>query len=54
MSAAQDRVVCNATQQRVCRILPRAKFISIPGALHEILFETDEIRKIFWEVMPLG
>ncbi len=52
-SAAEDTVVCNTTQKRVCNAFPRGTFISIPGACHETLFETDDIQKIFWKAMPL-
>lgn len=47
-SAAEDSVVCNRAQQRVCQTLPEGRFISIPGARHEILFETAQIRKVLW------
>ncbi|MBF0260131.1 MAG: alpha/beta hydrolase, partial [Desulfamplus sp.] len=47
-SAAQDRVVCNETQKRTCQHLPDGHFVSIPGARHEILFETDDIRILLW------
>jgi len=47
-SAAEDSVVCNRAQQKVCQTLSKGRFISIPGARHEILFETEEIRKVLW------
>lgn len=52
-SAAQDRVVCNAMQKKVCQALPCATIISVPGALHEILFETDAVQRRLWENLPL-
>lgn len=51
LSAEQDRVVSNSAQKRVCKIIPNGKFILIPGARHEILFETEEIRKELWSII---
>ncbi len=52
-SADQDKVVCNTTQKKVCRKLSCGTLISIPGALHEILFETSDVQKKLWEALPL-
>ncbi len=48
VSAGQDRVVSIVAQQRLARRLPDCRFISLPKARHEILHETDEIRRVFW------
>lgn len=47
-SAAEDSVVSNSAQQRVCKLLPKGRFIAIQGARHEILFETEDIRQVLW------
>jgi len=47
LSAEQDRLVDNAAQIAVARNLPRGEFISVPGAYHEILMETDPMRNFF-------
>jgi lysophospholipase len=47
-SAEQDRLVDNAAQRRAVAALPNARFVNVPGALHEILMETDDRRAVFW------
>jgi lysophospholipase len=47
VSAEQDKLVDNAAQQAAARYLPQGKFITVPGAYHEILMETDQMRNIF-------
>ena len=47
LSAEEDKLVDNAAQQAAARHLPQGKFINVPGAFHEILMETDEMRNIF-------
>jgi lysophospholipase len=47
LSAGDDKLVDNAAQQRVARHLPQGKFINVPGAFHEILMETDQMRNFF-------
>jgi len=47
LSAEADKLVDNAAQQRVARHLPQGKFINVPGAFHEILMETDQMRNFF-------
>ena len=48
VSAEQDTVVSTSAQKRLCGQLPHCRFVSIPGAFHEIFHETDRIRQIFW------
>ncbi len=48
-SAEKDKVVDNRAQKRLCRDLPKARFVSIKGARHEILKEKDHIRRDFWD-----
>jgi len=49
VSAEQDRLVKNAAQERVAGLLPYGIFAPIAGAEHEILMESDPIRRQFWE-----
>ena len=48
VSAGDDRVVSSPAQAELIRHLPRGKFVSIPGAYHELLQETDDIQATFW------
>ncbi|GBC61695.1 alpha/beta hydrolase [Desulfonema ishimotonii] len=50
VSAGNDRVVSACAQKKFCLDLPRGRRVEIPGACHEILQETDDIRSIFWRV----
>lgn len=50
VSAADDRLVDNAAQAAAARNLPQGRLITVPGAFHEILMETDEMRNIFLRV----
>ena len=47
VSAEDDKLVDNAAQAAAARHLPQGKFVNVPGAYHEILMETDEMRNIF-------
>jgi lysophospholipase len=47
VSAERDRLVDNEAQKTVARNLPQGEFVSVPGAYHEILMETDTMRNIF-------
>ncbi len=47
VSAEDDQLVDTAAQAAAARHLPQGKFISVPGAYHEILMETDPMRNIF-------
>ncbi len=49
ISAGEDSVVSISAQQKICRDMPCCNFVSIPGSFHEILHETDAVRKIFWK-----
>ena len=48
VSAAEDRIVCNRAQQAFCARLPQGRMQTLVGARHEILMETDSIRRRFW------
>ena len=49
VSAAEDRLVDNSAQAAAARNLPQGRLITVPGAYHEILMETDERREQFWK-----
>ena len=48
MAAGADLLVDNTGIQAVTARLPRGRYVEIPGAYHEILMETDDIRAVFW------
>jgi len=48
VAAGQDRLVDNGAEAAVAARLPHGRYVEIPGARHEILMETDELRAPFW------
>jgi lysophospholipase len=48
-TAAEEQLVDNAAHEAVVHDLPDARHITIAGAKHEILMETDAIRAQFWD-----
>ncbi len=48
VTAAQELLVDNKTHDAVAAMLPSATHVTISGAKHEILMETDDIRAQFW------
>jgi lysophospholipase len=48
VGAGLERLVDNAGQRHVAERLPAGRFVEIPGAFHEILMETDDLRAPFW------
>lgn len=48
VAAGADRVVSNAAQARLAARLPGCAFVTIPGARHELLMETDAVRAAFF------
>jgi lysophospholipase len=48
-TAGDEQFVDNASHARVVAALPDATHINLPGARHEIMMETDETQKPFWE-----
>lgn len=50
VSAAEDRLVDNSAQAAAARNLPQGRLITVPGAYHEILMETDDMRNFFLRV----
>ena len=49
VAAGDEKLVDNDDQRRIVARLPRGRWIEIPGAYHELLQETDEIRAVFWK-----
>ena len=48
VAAGQDRLVDNGAEAAVVARLPHGRYVEIPGAMHEILMETDALRAPFW------
>lgn len=48
LSAEQEALVSNAAHSEIVKVLPMARLVSVPGARHEIMMETDDVRAIFW------
>jgi lysophospholipase len=48
LTAAQESLVDNTTHAAVIAHLAEVTHVTIPGAKHEILMETDEVRAQFW------
>ena len=48
LTAGQEQLVDNKAQEAVCELLPDCTHLTIAGAKHEILMETDDIRAQFW------
>ena len=46
--AGEERLVVSACAEGLAQRLPRGHCTTIPGALHELLMETDDIRAAFW------
>lgn len=47
-TAEQEKLVDNASHDRVASLLPDCEHVTVAGAKHEILMETDERRAEFW------
>ena len=48
IGAGRDRIVTNAATRDFVKRLPKAKYVEIEDAEHEILMESDAIRARFW------
>ncbi len=48
LSAQADLIVDNGAQAATAARLPHGKLVTVDGAFHEILQETDERRAVFW------
>jgi lysophospholipase len=50
ISAGGDEIVSLSAQKKVCRRMPNCQLVMIPGALHELLIETDTVQKKIWQI----
>jgi len=48
VSAGDEALVDNTAQRRITARAPKAHFVKVDGAYHELLQETDAIRAVFW------
>jgi len=48
VAAGEEKLVDNADMRAVVARLPNGRCVEIPGAYHELLQETDDIRAAFW------
>ena len=48
LAAGEERLVDNAASRRVTARVADARFVEVPGAYHELLQETDDLRAVFW------
>jgi alpha-beta hydrolase superfamily lysophospholipase len=48
LSAGDDLIVDNAAQAWAAARLAKGRLVTVPGAKHEILQETDDLRAAFW------
>ncbi|MEM9669389.1 MAG: alpha/beta hydrolase [Pseudomonadota bacterium] len=48
-TAEKEMLVENESHARIAALLPDAEHIIVPGAFHEILMETDDLRMQFWD-----
>lgn len=48
-TAGEEQLVDNASQEAVVHELPDVRHVTIEGAKHEILMESDAIRQQFWD-----
>jgi lysophospholipase len=49
ISAGQDDLVDSKTHEPVAARLKHARHLTIAGARHEVMMETDDLRALFWE-----
>lgn len=61
LGAGEERLVDNGDQRVITARIPKGRYVEIPGAYHELLQETDDVRAVVWrefdaladEVAPL-
>lgn len=51
LTAGLESIVDNAATAAAARALPQSRLIEVPGAFHEILMETDDMRSFFQKVL---
>jgi alpha-beta hydrolase superfamily lysophospholipase len=48
VAAGEDRIIDNAGTRLVASRFPNGRYVEAAGSFHEVLQETDEIRRVFW------
>jgi lysophospholipase len=48
LAAGEEKIVDNRGSRLVAGRIASARYMEVPGAYHEILMETDDIRAVFW------
>lgn len=48
VAAGEEKLVDNGDQREIVARIPQGRWTEIPGAYHELLQETDDIRAAFW------
>lgn len=48
VAAGEDRIVDKEGARLVAGRMPHGRYVEAPGAYHEVLQETDDIRAVFW------
>jgi lysophospholipase len=48
VSAGEEKLVSNPDQKQILARIPNGRWTQIPGAFHELLQETDDVRAAFW------
>ena len=48
VAAGDDKLVDNDGARKLAAQVPDARYVEIPGAYHEIMMETDDIRAVWW------
>ena len=49
ISAGQDSLIESASHDTVAARLSHGEHVTVAGAKHEVMMETDELRALFWE-----
>jgi lysophospholipase len=50
VAAGKDEIVSSKAQAVIQKRLPRCRLVNVENARHELLVETDEVRRLFWKV----
>ena len=50
ISAGDDEIVSLKAQQKVSQRMPNCRLVTISGALHELMIETDSVRQMIWKL----
>jgi lysophospholipase len=53
VTAGDERLVMNPPARRFALRAPRGRYLEIPGAWHEVLMETDDVRAQVWRAFEV-